>query len=55
MTPEAVAWIIVQAIRSGVDIYAIMREVNATGEVSQQTWDNIQDDIRRANQQWENR
>lgn len=53
MDAKSIAWIVVQALQAGVDMREIAAEVNASGEVSAETWDRIASDVRGGNAAWE--
>jgi len=53
MNAQAAAWFILQAIKAGVSIRNIAMELNASGEVPEETWDEIAADVKAANSTWE--
>lgn len=54
MNAQAIAWIVLQAIKAGVSIHDIASELNASGEVPLEVWDEIAANIKAANEAWEN-
>lgn len=56
MTPAmvtAIAYLIAEAAATGVSLTAMMREVEATGRVSQEQWDAMKADLASAIAEWE--
>jgi len=53
MNAQTAAWLILQAMKAGVEIRDIAMVLNATGEVPEETWDEIAADVKAANSTWE--
>jgi predicted transcriptional regulator len=49
----AAATLIAELSSAGYDISAILREARKTGKISDETWDNIRQEVERAEELWE--
>lgn len=54
MDEKTIALVLVMALRSGASIRNILEEAHATGDVPEDTWDQVRAEIAAANDAWEN-
>lgn len=55
MDPKFAAWLVIMAINEGMDLAEFMSQLRASGAVPDETWDDIEEDLRTTNDAWRSR